>query len=170
MAKTPMDEEIRGGRYRLVRKGKLPWTVFHDRLWGSENRYEGVADFISLTEFYGPELIQTGMPIFTAIPGHKDIPPELGVLHILHGITPETPTSTHYFGFSTRNFRLDDAALDEFQLESDRHIRKQDSDAIEAVERRIDVATKAQRELLARSDGPAIKVRQRIQDVLDAES
>jgi hypothetical protein len=169
MAKTPMEEDERARSYRLLRKSKLPWTPFHDMMWGAKNRYDGLADFVSLTEFYGPEFIQTGMPIFTAIEGRPDVPAELGVLHILHGITPETPTSTHYFGFSTRNFRLEDEALDRFQLESDCRIRQQDSDAIEAVEKRLEAGAEFQRELLARSDGPAIKVRQKIQAMLDAE-
>src|ERR1700730_2883775 len=136
-------------------------------MWGPKNRYEGLADFDSLTEFYGPEFIQTGMPIITAVPGHEKVPPALGTLHILHGITPETAHSTHYFGFSTRNFRVDDEGLDKFQLDSDCHIRQQDCEAIEAVEKRLDQAVDFQRELLARSDAPAIKVRQKIQAMLD---
>jgi vanillate O-demethylase monooxygenase subunit len=169
MARTAMEEQEREHSYRLLRKSRLPWTPFHDLMWGPENRYEGLADFVSLTDFYGPEFIQTGMPIFTAIDGRTAVPPELGVLHILHGITPETATSTHYFGFSTRNFRLDDEALDKFQLESDCHIRQQDADAIEAVEKRLDAGAEFQKELLARSDAPAMKVRQKIQSMLDAE-
>jgi hypothetical protein len=97
------------------------------------------------------------------------VPTELGVLHILHGMTPETETSTHYFGFSTRNFRLGDAELDQFQLESDIHIRQQDVDAINAVEERVEFGAANQRELLARSDAPAVKVRRKIQAMLDAE-
>ena len=169
MKRMAMTEEERNRSYRLLRKGKLPWTPFHDQMWGPENRYVGIADYVSLTEFYGPEFIQTGMPIFTALEDRDDIPPELGTLHILHGITPETATSAHYFGFATRNFRLDDEALDEFQLQSDMKIRQQDVDAINAVERRLEFGVAMQTELLARSDAPAIKVRQKIQAMLDVE-
>ena len=98
------------------------------------------------------------------------MPPALGTLHILHGITPETERSVHYFGFSTRDFRLDDEGLDEFQRNSDIFIRSQDAEAIETVEARVDEAAAFQRELLVRSDGPAIKVRRKIQTMLDAEA
>ena len=170
MTKTPMTEEDREKSYRLIRKGKLPWTPFHDAMWGPANRYDGIADFDSLTDFYGPEFIRTGMPIYTSIPGRDAVPPELGILHILHGITPETETTTHYFGFSTRNFRIGDKELDEFQLNSDIKIRKQDVDAIDAVEARVEWGAAHQRELLAKSDAPAVKVRRKVQAMIDAET
>ncbi len=169
MTRAPMQEEVRDRSYRLVRTGKLPWTPFHDKMWGPEHRYEGLANFVSLTDFYGPEFIRTGMPIFTDVPGHAEVPAALGTLHILHGMTPETATSTHYFGFSTRNYRIGDAELDEFQLQSDIMIRQQDVIAINAVEERVDYGASIARELLAKADAPAIKVRGRIQAMLDAE-
>jgi vanillate O-demethylase monooxygenase subunit len=170
MKKTSMQELEGDVSYQLIRSGKDGWSPFHDLLWKPENRYEGLANFESHTAFYGPEMIRTGMPIFTELEGGRAVPPELGTLHILHGITPETDTSTHYFGFSTRNFRLEDEELDEFQLKSDCFIRQQDVDAIEAVEKRLDASAAAQRELLARSDAPAIKIRKKIQGLLDAEA
>ncbi len=169
MSRMALREIDDNGPYQLVREGKLPWTPFSDLMWGPDTRYDGLATFESHTAFYGPELIRTGMPIFTAIEGHDRVPPELGVLHIMHGITPETATTTHYFGFSTRNFRLDDETLDEFQLNSDRHIRQQDADAINAVEERLETAVAFQRELLVRADAPAVKIRQKVQAMLDAE-
>lgn len=170
MKAMPMREEERERSYRLIRSGKLPWGGFHDLLWGAEHRYEGLADWESITDFYGPELIRTNMPLFTSVPGHDHVPPALGHLHILHGITPETATSSHYFGFANRNFRLDDEVLDAFQLESDKKIRQQDIDAIEAVEPHVDAASQLQRELLVKSDGPAVKVRRRIAAMLEAEA
>lgn len=169
MKAMPMRDETRPRSYRLIRQGKMPWTVFSDKMWGAEHRYEGLADWESITDFYGPELIRTNMPLFTAVPGHDAVPAALGHLHILHAITPETATSAHYFGFATRNFRLDDDTLDAFQLESDTKIRNQDIVAIEAVEPRVDEAWAVQRELLVKSDGPAVKVRQLIQRMLDDE-
>lgn len=169
MKAMPMFEEEREQSYRVIRNGKLPWSPFSDQMWGAENRYDGLADWQSITDFYGPELIRTNMPLFTAVPGHDTVPPELGHLHILHGITPETAYSTHYFGFATRNFRLGDQALDAFQLESDCRIRAQDIEAIEAIEPVADAAMEFQRELLVKADGPAVKVRRRIEQMLKAE-
>lgn len=170
MKAMPMREEECERSYRLIRTGKLPWTPFNDQMWGPEHRFEGLADWESVTDFYGPELIRTNMPMFTAVPGHETVPPGLGHLHTLHGMTPETTNSTHYFGFATRNFRLGDPALDAFQLESDSRIRQQDIEAIEAIEPVVEVASQIQRELLVRADGPAVKVRRRIEQLLEAEA
>lgn len=170
MKAMPMREEEREHSYRLIRTGKLPWTPFSDHMWGPEHRFEGLADWESVTDFYGPELIRTNMPMFTAVPGHETVPAGLGHLHILHGMTPETAHSTHYFGFATRNFRLGDAALDAFQLESDSRIRQQDIEAIEAIEQVAETACQIQRELQVKADGPAVKVRRRIEQMLESEA
>ncbi len=170
MVKMPLTEEQRERSYRVTRTGHLPFTPFHELLFGKDARFEGMSEFQSLTDFYGPEFIRTNLPLTTAVEGMDEVPPELGALHILHGITPETENSTHYFGFSTRNFRLGDATLDEFQLGSDRKIRQQDVDALESVETRLEQAAGRQQELLVRSDGPAVKVRRMVQAMIDAES
>ena len=124
---------------------------------------------LSVTDFYGPELIRTSGPIITAVEEMDSVPEELGTLWILHAITPESDHATHYFGMMVRNFRLDDDALDETMRLTTSEVRRQDVVAIEAVEARIEMAHLRQRELLAKSDGPAVKVRQMIQKMLDAE-
>lgn len=169
MKKTPIVEEERSVSYRNSRTYKVPFTPFHEHVFGSEARFDGVSEAISLTDFYGPEFIKTSLPITLSVNGSADVPSGLGSLLILHGITPETENSTHYFGFSTRNFRIDSAELDEFQRQSDCTIRQQDVDAIEAVERDLDEAAQRQRELLVKADGPAVKVRRKIQAMLEAE-
>lgn len=169
MRNPVMKEEQRDRSYRVSRTGKVPFSPFHELVFGPEARFEGLSDFLSLTDFYGPELIKTSLPITLAVEGRDSVPPELGSLYILHGITPETENSTHYFGFATRNFRLDSEALDTFQYESDCKIRQQDVDVIEAVERELDAAVTRQRELLVRSDAPAVKVRRMIQAMLERE-
>lgn len=169
MRNPPMIEEQRDHSYRVSRTGQVPFTHFHELVFGAQARFEGMSEFISLTDFYGPEFIRTSLPITMSIEGRNEVPPELGTLSILHGITPETETTTHYFGFSTRNFRLDHDGLDDFQYQSDCTIREQDVVAIEAVERRLDAAASRQRELLVKSDVPAVKVRRQIQALLDHE-
>jgi vanillate O-demethylase monooxygenase subunit len=139
-------------------------------IYGPEAHFAGEAEVENETAFYGPEFIRTGLGNYVAIDGKPDVPAALGRLYIMHGITPETETSTHYFGFSTRNFKLDDQEFDDVQLKSDMHIRQQDVDAIEAVEARLEKSANIQRELLVRSDAPAVKVRQMIQAMLDIEA
>jgi nitrite reductase/ring-hydroxylating ferredoxin subunit len=165
-----METEERPRSYRLSRFSRSPWTGFYDLLFGGEHRFDGQSDMQVLSDFYGPELIRTSGPITRAIDGRVGVPSEIGELYFMHGITPETATSTHYFGFITRNFRLNDPALDDALTAMDSHVREQDVAAIGAVEQRLDNAAAVQRELLARSDAPAIKVRQKIQAMLDAEA
>lgn len=169
MANPKMHEEEGASLYRVVRTGKVPWNPFFDQIFGKAAAYDGLADFRIPTDFYGPELIRTGLPTMTAVPGRDTVPPALGTMAILHGITPETEHTTHYFGFSVRNFRLDSEELDEFQRLSDIKIRTQDVEAIEAVEERLDSAAAAQRELLVKADAPAVKVRQQIEAMLVGE-
>lgn len=168
--KTPMIAEERNRSYRLRRLVKSPWTGFFDLLFGAEHRFEGLCDMESVTDFFGPELIRTSGPIITAVEGHDTVPPALGEVYFIHGITPETETSTHYWSFTTRNHRLEDDALDKMLDKMDLEVRAQDIDAIEAVETRVERGAAAQRELLAKSDAHAIKVRHKIQAMLDAEA
>ncbi|WP_417227735.1 Rieske 2Fe-2S domain-containing protein [Amphritea sp.] len=169
MKKIPLKTEERERSYRIVRSGKAPWNPFFTEVFGAEAAYEGLADFDSLSDFYGPELIKTSLPIVTKLAGHDTVPEALGALLILHAITPETETTTHYFGFSVRNFRQGDEALDRFQQESDITIRQQDVDAINAVEERLDVAASVQKELLALADVPAVQARRKIEAMLAKE-
>lgn len=155
--------------YQVIRSGKVPWNPFFEQIFGEDAAFEGLADFRAVSDFYGPELIRTGLPIMTSVPGHDDVPSGLGCMWILHGITPETETTTHYFGFSVRNFRLDSRELDEFQRLSDVKIRSQDVDALEAVEERLEAAAATQRELLVKADGPAVKVRRLVEKMLVEE-
>lgn len=163
-------EEKRARSLRIVRSGKVPFSQFHEAVFGPDARFEGLSDFETLCDFYGPEFIRTSLPITRSLDSGAPIHPDLGTLSILHGITPETENSTHYFGFATRNFRLAHEDLDRAWVEADSRIRQQDVDAINAVELRLDEGIKRQRELLVRSDGPAVKVRREIQHLLNQES
>ena len=169
MANPAMREEEGRGLYRVMRSGKVRWNPFFGQIYGEDAAFEGLGDFGNITDFYGPELIRTGLPFMTAVPGHDEVPAALGCLWILHGITPETETTTHYFGFATRNFLLESEELDQFQHGSDCKIRQQDVDAIEAVEHDLDEAVLRQRELLVKADAPAVKVRRKIEAMLQAE-
>ncbi|MEO9633391.1 MAG: aromatic ring-hydroxylating dioxygenase subunit alpha [Parasphingorhabdus sp.] len=170
MKDPTLTQEERNGFFNVIREMPLYWNPFHELIYGKDAKFEGEARVENATAVYGPELIRTGLGTIQSIDGDTNIPPELGTIHILHGITPESENSVHYFGFSTRDFRLGDKGLDEFQLNSDVKIRGQDKVAIEAVETRLDASAKLQQELLVKSDIGAVKVRKIIQGMLDAEA
>lgn len=161
--------EDRPASYRLKRPSQSPWTNFHELLFGAELAFEGMSDMHSLTDFYGPELIKTSGPITTRIDGKESVPSGIGEIYFMHGITPESRNSTHYFGFTTRNFRQDDSTFEAIFAELDLAVRQQDVDAIEAVEARLEHASTIQRELLSKADAPALKVRALIQNMLESE-
>ncbi|RBP47189.1 aromatic ring-hydroxylating dioxygenase subunit alpha [Arenicella xantha] len=169
MKKTPMESEERELSFRVVRRDKVAWNPFFVQIFGEDAAFDGLADFEVVTDFYGPELIRTGLPIITKLEGRDDVPKELGSLLILHGITPETETSTHYFGFSTRNFRQGDEVLDQFQYESELTVRKQDVDVISAVEARLETHAQLENEISVLADRPAFQVRRKIAAMLREE-
>ncbi len=169
MKSPTIEMEDRERSFRVKRVAKVPFSDHHAQIFGEALRFEGLSDFLSLTDFYGPELIRTSLPITLRIDGQDSVPDGLGSLYLLHGITPETETTTHYYGLSVRNFRLEDAELDEVQRLADIKIRQQDKEAIETVEERLEDAATLQRELFVIADRPASKVRKIMQTLLEGE-
>ena len=165
-----LEGERRERSYQLRRPSRSPWTGFHELLYTEAARFDGLSDMASVTDFYGPELIRTSGPITSAIDGADEVPAEIGKLWIFHGITPETDNTTHYFGFMTRNFRLDDRELDAVLLKTTVSVRQQDVDALEAVEPRLDESANRQSELLAKADAPSRYVRNLMEAMLNEEA
>jgi vanillate O-demethylase monooxygenase subunit len=87
----------------------------------------------------------------------------------IHGITPETGTTTHYFGMQTRNFKLDDDNFGKALAAEDVKIRMQDVDAIQSVEENVDWASERQQELVVLADRMTSRVRMQIKSMLDLE-
>jgi vanillate O-demethylase monooxygenase subunit len=170
MANTALESLDRPESYHVLRKGKVPFNPFFEMIFGSDASFEGLSDFTQGSDFYGPELIRTSLPIMADLEIGKPVDESHRRLNILHAMTPETETSTHYFGFATRNFRLEDDAVGEFWLQSDNEIRQQDVDAIDLVEKRLEYGAENQKELLVVADRPAIKVRKRIAAMLAEEN
>ena len=88
----------------------------------------------------------------------------------LHVITPETPTSTHYFGGVSRNFRLGDEAYSQMQIHNYEAVRQQDVVALSAIEQYVDRFASTRRELSARQDAGAIRVRRLLAAQIKSES
>jgi vanillate O-demethylase monooxygenase subunit len=159
----------RARSFRLEQEFTSEWTPFLAFLWGEECRFGGSGRFLSVTDFYGPELIRTSGPLLQSIEGEQEMASGVGETYFLHGITPSSRNTTHYFCFQTRNYRTDDEKFGKKLGELDRVIRQQDCDAIAAVEPWVDRGSATQPELLAKSDRPAAIVRRKIQDMILAE-
>jgi len=158
-AQGRQEQEQRARSFRLTQRSRVPWNDYFAFLFSAAARFEGLAQVESVTDFYGPELIRTSIPVVTAVEGSDSVPDTLGRQYALHGITPETEHSTHYFGLLNRNFRLEDEGYDDMALQSSMDIRQQDIEAIEAIEGRFDEALSRQPMMLVQADRHAIKVR-----------
>jgi vanillate O-demethylase monooxygenase subunit len=127
--------------------------------------YEGPADQHFDAEYFGPCLVRTGGHYLIAGTEQR-----LGTVNFLHLITPETPTSTHYFVGTARNFRADDETISQDYLAATDAIAPQDQEAITAIERVLQAGLPLPREVSVKADVGSIQVRKRLAAQIRAES
>src|SRR5882724_5232515 len=72
-----LESEQRSKSFQLRRPSRSPWTGFHEILYTSSARFDGLSDMVSVTDFYGPELIRTSGPITSSIDGMDQVPAEI---------------------------------------------------------------------------------------------
>jgi len=86
----------------------------------------------------------------------------------LHNLTPETPTSTHYFYFFTRDFRVYDAALTEFIKDAtESAFSDEDRPMIIAQQSRLGTADiMALKPVLLSVDAAAVLARRKLQKLM----
>ena len=89
-----------------------------------------------------------------------------------HILTPETPTSTHYFYAATRNYRVDDAALNLRIAETrERIFATEDKPMIELVQRRMgDTDFWSLKPILLAIDAAPVRVRRKLKKLIDSEA
>ncbi len=88
----------------------------------------------------------------------------------LHGITPETRTSTHYFWSCSRDFAVEDTSVTDYIRNSVSTVIGQDIDACEAIEHIIAAWEPSYpEELNIKVDGGPLRSRKIIQNLLEKE-
>lgn len=160
----------REGSYQLRQLMRLPWTPCFEQLWGKQARYEGLGDVEAVTDFYGPELVKVSGPCIRPkeaqnSPGERGV----GEVYFMHACTPQTNTTSHYFRFQTRNFRVDDGKWGKWLGETDLFVREQDEAAIDEVEKWAEYGNSQQQELAVKTDRMSIEVRKMIREMIEAE-
>jgi vanillate O-demethylase monooxygenase subunit len=156
--------------YQLRQIMQLPWTPFFEQLWGSQASYDGFGQVESITDFYGPELVKVSGPCIR--PQEKQDTPEengVGEVYFMHACTPETATTSHYFSFQTRNFRVTNVDFGKWLGETDLFIREQDKAAIDDVEKWAEYGSARQPELAVKTDRMSIEARKMIREMIEAE-
>ena len=89
-----------------------------------------------------------------------------------HILTPETATTTHYFFAATRNYAVEDAALnDRIAATRARIFATEDKPMIEAVQERMGSREFwAMKPLLLPVDEASVRVRRRLHKLIDADA
>lgn len=116
-------------------------------------------------EYLGPCLIRTGGAMYDAASGKL-----LGVQNYLHLLTPAGPSRLHYFVNTARSFGIDRPELGDMQVAMGARIQPEDIEAIEAIERVLQSGATLPREISARVDTGALKVRRRLEMQIRSES
>lgn len=164
------DELMNGGMLITQHVTGAHWDDFWSFHYGAENKFEGTADYTLPTYYFGPNFIVTSFYETIRIDGFEKVPAAFGNYRYPHAVTPETKHSCHYFFGASRDFREGDAELDSAYVGLTTNTIEEDIAAAEAMEPRIDDAARVQRELLVPSDKAAVRVRKRIQDMIDRET
>jgi phenylpropionate dioxygenase-like ring-hydroxylating dioxygenase large terminal subunit len=120
--------------------------------------------------FFPPALHVTGSDFASAQDGGHHPGHVYGSLRVLHGITPETETTTHYFWAFSRNFRIGDEALTARVKDYITATVGQDKEGTAACEQLVSRHPPTASEIHAAVDRAAIQGRRMIQRLIDAES
>lgn len=164
-APVEMTEQI-DGTFRLLRKVPFtPWLPLFSFMFPKYAEQAPAVYSEVFSDYYAASLIVTGGP-FTV----RDTGVRLGEMNFLHGITPETLSTTHYFGGVTRDFRLDDEAFDLPNLDNYHAVRQQDIEAFALVEPNVGLHLTTQQELSAVQDRGGIRVRRLLIAQIAAEA
>ncbi len=130
--------------------------------------YQGKVDKVFRSVYESPAIINAAVLWFASKDGVRGEP--LGTINFLHGITPETPHSTHYFPTNARNFRLEDNQLSAALERQNIDVLRQDLEALTIIESYADRYGNTERELSAVADAGAIRVRRRLAGQIKAEA
>jgi vanillate O-demethylase monooxygenase subunit len=110
-------------------------------------------------------VIDVGVQPLEPIPGSNRV--EGRVIDL---ITPETPTSSHYFWAFARNFRLDEIAVTEFLRENVRRTFDEDKVMLEAQQRIIGPETEPTFQVTIRADAGPTQGRRLLASMIEVES
>lgn len=162
VARVPHDLIATERSLNLRRLGRgIPSNPFFKLLFP---QHEGAVDQSFDAEYLCPALIRTGGTLFDSATGQP-----LGTLNFIHAITPETPTTAHYFVITARDFRPDDTRIAELNVTMGKAIQPQDETAIEAIEAVLSSPLPRPAEVSCKADVGAIQVRRRLAAQIQAE-
>jgi vanillate O-demethylase monooxygenase subunit len=110
-------------------------------------------------------VIDVGVQPLEPVPGSNRVDGR-----VIDLITPETPTSSHYFWAFARNFRLDEIAVTEFLRENVRRTFDEDKEMLEAQQRIIGPVTDPVFQLTIRADAGPTQGRRLLASMIEVEA
>lgn len=128
----------------------------------AEQRFSAMIE----TDMVGLSLLNAGSAAWN---GPTPDSPLLGTMNFIHGITPETENSTHYWSILARDFRQDDNALAAALRAQNIAVIQQDIDILEAIEKVLGEGGALPREMSIKTDAGALRARLRIIQLIRAE-
>jgi vanillate O-demethylase monooxygenase subunit len=157
-ASTPYKLDLKEGHYKLIRD-VVPTTL--SPVWGQTTGLEGIdtAARIVTSEFLSPGLHRVSVTFYdSALPAKTR--PEFHI-RTAHIVTPETPSSMHYFLVHGRDFAQQDQAIGEYMHEQLFAAFMEDVEGLGALEQVLDDIQGDERayEISVASDTPAVAMR-----------
>lgn len=153
-------------QYRCVRwlPGQNPDTPYYRKILPENTQpLDGELD----SRFFSPAIIITSLIMHAVLDNGERR--QLGTVHHLHGITPETKTTTHDFSGVTRNVQLENAELDEWQKAAAHAARVEDVEALEKVEPQVAKFGNPRTELVGPGDLAGLRVRRHLAQLMEKE-
>ena len=166
----PSIEKV-GGRLRVSRT-IAGMTIGEDSLFNRSipvARQHGEIHAVLFSDMYNPGLINASGPwMWKSGEGGRQGAP-IARLNFIHGITPETAYSTHYFGIMSRDYMLDDEKLSAFLVSQTDRVRGEDVTILEQVEKEVDRYASTRIELSTKVDEGALRARRVLRKAIEAE-
>jgi vanillate O-demethylase monooxygenase subunit len=156
------EPDFRCARWLFNQNPDVPYYRY--ALPKNERPVDGLMD----SRFFGPGLIVTSLAMYTA--QSEDSQRLLATVYHLHGITPETRSSTHDFSAVTRNVELGSADFDRWQKAAAHAARKEDVMALEKIEPVLDRFANTRSELAGVGDQSGIAVRKHLSRLMQRET
>ncbi len=122
-----------------------------------------------IIRFEPPSHVWLDVGVAAAGTGAPDGDRSKGITHtVVDAITPETDTTTHYFWTFPRNYRVDDAELDEFLHVGVQNTFYEDQEMLEGQQRNINADPNAL-DVDINADGASIQARNAVLRLLEQE-
>ncbi|WP_409488472.1 Rieske 2Fe-2S domain-containing protein [Pseudomonas promysalinigenes] len=167
VAQSAVEFEVRSDHMALWRN--VNSDEFENQPLGKLMGVKGLVDRVMEQQFFAPNLHITGPAFYSAREGGVNPGQSFGAFRVFHGITPETPTTTHYFWGCSRNFEIEDNELDNIMRKFLRGVVDEDIEASETIERLITTGGTLVPEISAISDGAGLRGRRIMQSLIEKD-